>query len=172
MSDPALILDDLSKIRQSRRSAAVAEYRQAVEGIASGHVTPAELGSSLDDVMVRLSISDSDLATDVGVLRDIREYQQRIDDFDANRSEHDERSTKAEAALSKLNEEYRTFRQRHDDAEQDVRAAGAPFGRANKARKKIDKLERTNPRMFDSRDTILTTGSAWSVGDEVLDDAR
>ncbi len=144
------VLDDLKKIRESRKLSALMEYQQTVETIAAGDADPAEFGVGLDDIMLRLSLSDTVLAADVGVLRDLRAYRQRVADFDAKRSEHDERLTKAQAKLAKLNKEYRTFRQRHDEAQQAVRDAGTPIVRARKARTKIDKIERNNPRLFDS----------------------
>ncbi len=156
------VLADMKQIRGSRRSAAMMDYRRTVVVIAAGGADPTEFGG-LDAIMERLKINDTELATDVDVLRDLEGYRQRVNDFDANRSEHDKLLKKAEAKLAKLREEHRTFRHRQDEAEQAAREAGRPFVRARKARDRIDKLERNNPRLFGSQDTILPgfTGAEW-----------
>ena len=163
-ADP--VLDDMRKIRHARRDAAMMEYRQTCEAIAAGDAEPPEF-HGLDAIMERLKINDTDLTRDVAVLRDLRGYRERIEDFDSNRSEHDREFKKAQAKVAKLTEEYRTFQNRHDQAEQAMRVAGRPFGRADKARERIGKIERNNPRLFGSQDTVLPgyTGAAWGVGD-------
>ena len=161
------VLDDLKKIRESRRNAAVAEYRQAVEVISSGDVEPAELGAGLDDVMLRLSITDTDLATDVEVLREHQECRARLAEFEPKRAEVQKRRDKAQSEVKRLEKEYESWTMRHAHAMAKVQEIGAPMAVAKRDTRRVAKLENDNPRLFDSQDPTLpgTTGSVWSVGD-------
>ena len=142
------LLDDLKKIRDSRRNAAVLEYRQAVEVIASGDVAPAELGAGLDDVMIRLSISDDTLASDVEVLREHQERSARIAEFESKRSEIERTRNAAQQAVETLEKEHRSFDERYGIAQAVLMEIGAPFTRAMRDRQRLDKLELGNPRLF------------------------
>ena len=161
------VLDDLKKIRESRRNAAVAEYRQAVEVISSGDVEPAELGAGLDDVMLRLSITDTDLATDVEVLREHQECRARLSAFEPQRSEVQKRRDEAKAKVKRLEKEYESWTMRHAHAQAMVQEIGAPMAVAKRDTLRVAKLENDSPRLFDSQDPTLpgTTGSVWGVGD-------
>ena len=161
------VLDDLKKIRESRRNAAVAEYRQAVEVIASGDVEPAELGAGLDDVMLRLSITDTDLATDVEVLREHQECSARLAEFEPKRAEVQKRRDKAKSEVKRLEKEYESWNMRHAHAMAKVQEIGTPMAVAQRDTRRIAKLENDSPRLFDSKDPTLPgpTGSVWAVGD-------
>ena len=146
------LLDDLKKIRDSRRNAAVLEYRQAVEVIASGDVEPAELGAGLDDVMVRLAISDDTLASDVEVMREYQERTERIAAFESTRAEAQQRRDKAQAEVEKLEAEHKSFHLRYAKATSVVMEIAAPFTRAMRDRQRLDKLELDNERLFEVLD--------------------
>ena len=144
------VLDDLKKIRESRRNAAVAEYRQAVEVISSGDVEPAELGAGLDDVMLRLSITDTDLATDVEVLREHQEGSARLAEFEPKRAEVQKRRDKAKSEVKRLEKEYESWNMRHAHAMAKVQEIGTPRAGAHLDTRRNANLEKERARTCDS----------------------
>ena len=142
------VLDDIAEIRRSRHDAAVLEYRQIVETISAGDAKPVEFGNALDDIMVRLNISDDDLASDVEAMREVIGCRERLAEFEPKRAEVQKRRDEAKAEVEKLEQEHKSWDMRRARAMATVQEIGAPFQVAQRDTRRIDKLELGNPRLF------------------------
>ena len=117
--------------------------------------------------MVRLNISDDDLASDVEAMREVIGCRERLAEFEPKRAEVQKRRDEAKAEVEKLEKEYESWTMRHAHAQAKVQEIGAPMAVAKRDTLRVAKLEHDSPRLFDSQDPTLpgTTGSVWSVGD-------
>ena len=143
------VLDDLKRIRASRRNAALREYRRIVGLIAEGEGDPADFGREIDDIMMLLELSDDTLATDCGLMRQHRECSARLAEFAPKRADVQKRRDKAKAEVAKLEKEYKSFDLRYATAQAEVQDVGAPLQSAWHDARRVEKLERDNPRLFE-----------------------
>ena len=143
-----LTLTEFKSARDSRRVVLFAEYRELVQALVQGISAKSKQAGRLDDIMVRLSISDDDLETDIEATMKHRQLSQSIAEFQVKQPQLDKQYAKWTKAIAKAREELEAVDRRLAEAQHERHLAGQPHNknRADVLRKQ--ELESRNPRVF------------------------
>ena len=149
MSTTDTALTDFGRIRDSRRNAALAEYRQTVEAIAAGDAEPADFAASLDNIMLMLSLSDDDLAQDVAIIQEHRQRQAKAESNQDERSELEAQLPDLDAKVVAAHETVRTAEHSLGEAQLERHRLGIQVKKARDNDEAITQIEKAHPRLFD-----------------------
>ena len=147
-SQPALTIDQFKGTRETRRDVLFVEYRELVHALVKGIDPKSEQATRLDDIMVRLSISDDTLASDMEDIKLHARISQSITEFEARKPELDKQYARLTKVITKARSEIEAADLRFTKAQHDRTLVGQPHNknRANVTRK--HDLESRNPRIF------------------------
>ncbi len=148
-SQPTLTIGEFKSTRETRRDVLLVEYRELVHTLVNGGITPkSKQAGRLDDIMVRLSISDDELATDIEAIKLQAHLAKSIAEFETKRPQLDKLHAKLTKAIAKAREELEAVDRRLAEAQHERHLAGQPYNknRANVTRKQD--LESSNVRIF------------------------
>ena len=147
-SQPTLTIDEFKHTRETRRDVLLAEYRELVHSLVKGISTKSKQAKRLDDIMVRLSISDNDLATDIDAVKLRARLSQEIADFETRKPQLDKQCAKWTKAIAKALEDLAVVDRRLAEAHHKRRLAGEPHNKNRADVKRKEELESRNPRVF------------------------
>ncbi len=147
-STPTLTIAEFKGTRETRRDVLLVEYRELVQALVKGISAKSKQASRLDDIMVRLNISDDALATDVDAVKQHARLSQSIAEFQAKKPQLDKKCEKWTKAIDKVRKEMEAIERRLVEAQRERHLAGQPHNhyRADVTRKQA--LESHNTRMF------------------------
>ena len=145
---PALTLTGFKSTRDSRLAALLVEYRELVRVLAQDDSMQSDQGGTLDDIMIRLKISDEDLATDIEDTKQHARLSRLITEFKAKQPKLDKQLAKLTEDIAKARFEIQSADRRLAEAQQDRHLAGQLHNtnRGNVRRKQ--ELESRNSRLF------------------------
>ncbi len=143
-----LTLTEFKSTRETRRAVLLAEYRELVRALVQGVSVQSEQAGRLDDIMVRLSISDDELATDIEDTKQHRRLSQSIAEFQAKQPQIDKQYAKWTKAIHKAREEMGAAECRLAEAQHERHLTGQPHNRNRADVKRKQELESRNPRVF------------------------
>jgi len=147
-SQAALTLTEFKSTRDSRRAVLLAEYRELVRALVQGTSMHSEQAERLDDIMVRLKISDDLLATDIEDTKQNSRLSQSIAEFQVKQPQIDKQYAKWTKAVHKAREELEAVERRLNEAQHERYLAGQPHNRNRGNLKRKQELESRNPRVF------------------------
>ena len=107
-----------------------------------------EQAARLDDLMVRLKISDEGLATDIEDTKQHSRLSQSISDFREEQPQIDKQYAKWEKAIHKARKDLEAAEHRLTEAQHERHLAGQPHNRNRADVKRKQELESRNPRVF------------------------
>ncbi len=144
----ALTLTEFKNTRETRRAVLLVEYRELVQALVQGISVKSKQAGRLDDIMVRLRISDDDLATDIEDTKQHSRLSQSIAEFQAKQPQLDKQYAKWTKAIHKAREEMEAVDRRLNEAQQERKLAGQPHNKNRAAVLRKRELESRNPRVF------------------------
>ena len=147
-SQPTLTIDEFKHTRETRRDVLLAEYRELVQALVQGTSMKSEPAERLDDIMIRLKISDDDLANDIEDTKQHARLSQSIAEFQAKQPQIDKQYAKCTKAIHKAREELEAVERRLNEAQHERHLAGQPHNRNRADVKRKQELESRNPRVF------------------------
>ncbi len=145
-----LTLTEFKSTRETRRVVLLAEYRELVRALVKGIPAKSKQAGRLDDIMVRLKISDDDLANDIEDTKQHSRLSQSIAEFQAKQPQIDKQHAKWAKAISKARADLEAAGHRLAEAQHERYLAGQPHNRNRGDLKRKLELESRNPRVFGS----------------------
>ena len=147
-SPPALTIDEFKHTRETRRDVLFAEYRELVRVLDKGITAKSKQAGRLDDIMVRLRISDDDLATDIEAIKLHTHLAQSIAEFETKKPQLGKQYEKCTKAIARIRSELDAVDRRFTEAQQDRHLVGQPYNKNRSEVKRKQELESRNPRIF------------------------
>ena len=141
-------LSEFKSTRDSRRVLLLAEYREFVQALAQDTSQQAERTERLDDVMLRLKISDDELAQDIEDTKQHGRLAQSIAEFQTKQAQIDKQYKKLTKVIAKERADLDSVEHRLAEAQQERYLVGQAYNRNRGDLKRKLELESRNTRVF------------------------